>query len=163
MKSNIAKRLLTIVVAGFTLGTLMLATAWADSVEDAIMARVAQFHAAATAADITAIADIVAKDGEAVAIGTDPNEVFQGHADIVAWWEGLFELLDGGLITQITETLQLDYRDVVGWVAQKGEWDLSSLGVPDPVPFRVTLVLEKRMGDWDIVQQHFSFGVPNPG
>ena len=162
MKSLMSKSVLSLIMAGITLGTLALTPAWADPKEDEIMARVAAFHDAASMALLANIADLVAEDNEAVAIGTDPTEVFVGHNDIVDWWDALFLLLNGGLPTTITETLQLDYRDNVGWVAQKGEWDLSSLGVPEPVPFRVTLVLEKRMGDWDIVQQHFSFGVANP-
>ena len=161
MKSRIANAL-TVVMAGIALGTLMLATAWAEPKEDEIMARVAAFHNAASMALLADIMDLVAEDDEAVAIGTDPTEVFVGHADIVDWWDALFTLLNGGLPTTITETLQLDYRDNVGWVAQTGEWDLSSLGVQEPVPFRVTLVLEKKMGDWDIVQQHFSIAIPNP-
>ena len=161
MKSRIAKSVLTVIMAGITIGALMLATAWADPKEDEIMARVTAFHNAVSMALLADIADLVAEDDEAVAIGTDPTEVFVGHADIVDWWDALFMLLNGGLPTTITQTLQLDYRDNVGWVAQAGEWDLSSLGVPDPVPFRVTLVLEKQMGNWDIAQQHFSIAISN--
>lgn len=161
MKSlvHVLPRLLTVIVVGLLSGPIAPAGAnGLTSPEDQIRELVAQFHAAATNADIDFIDKIVSDNPDTIAIGSDPSEVFIGHDAIISWWEDIFVLLGGGLPTSSPGPVQVNVWLGTAWVTDLGEWNL--LG--DIVPFRLTLVFLRERGGWKIVQQHFSIGVGNP-
>jgi ketosteroid isomerase-like protein len=143
----------------------------ADSVTEQITTLVVQYYTAMTNADLSFIDDVTSTAPDAIAIGTDPTEVFVGHEAIVAWWQGIFEFLDmrgypnGGLPTiHDNSLLQVNHKDGVAWATDTATWQFAGANASFPdgsVPFRLTLVFRKEQGQWRIVQQHFSIGVSN--
>ena len=139
-------------------------TSLADSVPEQITALVLQYYTAMTNADLSFIDDVTSTAPDAIAIGTDPLEVFVGHEDIVEWWEGIFAFLrdlgypNGDLPTVHNGSLlQVNHQDGVAWAADAATWQFAY----GDVPFRLTLVSRKEQGQWRIVQQHVSIGVSN--
>lgn len=123
------------------------------------------FYAASTYADIEAMDALIARGSAPTFIGTDPSEVFSGHDDIVAWWQGIFDFLatfgypnNGGLpIVATGDPVQLGRRGSVAWIVDEPNFEFLN----GTVPTRLTLVLRLEHGRWRIVQGHFSFGVPD--
>lgn len=169
------KKMQTLVAATIIVGLMatmgMPTASLADAVTDQITTLVLQYYTAMTNADLTFIDDVISNAPDAIAIGTDPTEVFVGHEAIVAWWEGIFEFLDtegypnGGLPTvHDGSLLQVNHKDGVAWAADAATWQFAGANTSFPdgkVPFRLTLVFRKEQGQWRIVQQHFSIGFPN--
>jgi len=136
----------------------------ADSVTEQITTLVLQYYTAMTNADLSFIDDVTSTAPDAIAIGTDPTEVFVGHEAIVTWWQGIFEFLaalgylDGGLPTVPNGgLLQVNHKDGIAWAADDATWQFAN----GDMSFRLTLVFRKEQGQWRIVQQHFPIGVSN--
>jgi ketosteroid isomerase-like protein len=151
------------IMGGFMLAFAMPQTVRADNVDEQIKALVMQFHNASTTGDIDFMEYITSKSSNALAVGSDPAEIITGHDAIVAWWQGLFDYLEalgypnGGLPVISPIHLQVGHKDGVAWAADQAVWHLAN----GDMPFRVTLVFRKEHGEWKIIQQHFSNGVPN--
>jgi ketosteroid isomerase-like protein len=105
--------------------------------------------------DLDAIERMSSDDEGAVAIGTDPDE----------WWEGgraikaqLREQLAGGHMTVEAGNPRIGQAGEVGWFA-----DRPAFVTPDgqKIPCRLTGVLRREGGEWKLVQSHASIGVPN--
>jgi ketosteroid isomerase-like protein len=125
---------------------------------------VAALYEASTNADVEAIEDLISSSPHALFLGSDPDEVFIGRSDIVAWWEGLFAFFDsigypndGGLPLSSNGTIAAGHKGNIGWIADDGLFSFAN----GDVPYRLTLVLRKEHGDWKIIQGHFSIGVPD--
>lgn len=135
------------------------------SEQDQIKGLILQFHQAATNADEAFMSQIFADDPDALLIGSDPAEVFVGHAAIVQFWTDFFQALrdlgypnNGGLPTVSSGTsIRVSRRGAVAWAVDFPTWKLLN----GDVLFRVTLALRKKQGDWKITQVHFSIGVSN--
>lgn len=170
------KKTQTLIVATLIIGLVatvgMPTASLADPVTDQITTLVLQYYTAMTTADLSFIDDVTSNASDAIAIGTDPAEVFVGHEAIVDWWQGIFNSLDelgypnnGGLPTVPNGgLLQVNHKDGVAWAADAATWQFLGDNASFPggkVPFRLTLVFRKEQGQWRIVQQHFSIGVPN--
>jgi hypothetical protein len=115
-----------------------------------------RFYESMTAGDASAVERLFSRQSGVLAIGTDPNE----------WWEG-HETIARILKTQLREMGRIQIKagvptafveGMVGWAA-----DRPTFRLPDgqAVPFRATAVFQKENGEWKIVQFHFSIGVPN--
>jgi ketosteroid isomerase-like protein len=90
---------------------------------------------------------------DALVIGSDPDEWFQGA--------GARDVFSGeaeaGLTVRVDEPLVGTEGDI-GWYAGRGAFVR-----PDGAerPFRATCVCRREGGEWKIFQSHTSFGVPN--
>ncbi|MBP1148918.1 MULTISPECIES: nuclear transport factor 2 family protein [Methylocaldum] len=150
-------------VCGFMLAFAAPQAVRADAVDDEIKGLIMQFHNASTTGDIDFMEFITSRSPDALALGTDTPEVFVGHDAIVAWWQGIFDFLasigyeNGGLPVVSPVNLQVGHRGAVAWAAEQAVWHFAN----GDVPFRLSLVFRKEHGNWKIIQQHFSIGVPN--
>ena len=95
------------------------------------------------------------RDG-VLAIGSDPEEWWEGYAAITRVFKSQLKEL-GGL--RVLADVPKAYGDgSVGWVAGRPVLEL-----PDgtQMPVRLTAVFQKEQEGWKIVQWHFSMGVSN--
>ncbi len=114
-----------------------------------------RFYEAFATRDIDAVERMGSDDEGAVAIGTDPDE----------WWEGgrvikaqLREQLEGAELTVKPGNPRIGQTGDVGWFA-----DRPAFVTPDghEIPCRLTGILRREHGEWKLVQSHASLGVPN--
>ena len=89
-------------------------------------------------------------------IGTDPNEWWEGHETINRVFKAQIQEM-GGISVVGSDPLAYSQGDI-GWVADRPRFRL-----PDgtEIPFRSSIVFVKEDGDWKVVHQHISIGVPN--
>ena len=138
--------------------------AQAGSVNAEITAVLHDFYEASTQGDIAGIASAISHDPAVMFFGTDPDEVFVGHNNIVQWWQVIFDFLEaegypnGSLpIIPTGSPVQIDRQGQVVWVADQPIFQLHG----GDVPCRFTFVFRKEQGRWKIVQGHLSIGVPD--
>ncbi len=116
-----------------------------------------RFYEATTTGDLSFFERYVSRQEEAMFLGTDPNE----------WWEG-FEALREAMRAQseamggmqiVAGQLQAYREGRVGWVIDRD----ASFRLPDgrEIPFRSTLVFRREDGEWKLVHLHSSIGVSN--
>ncbi len=116
-----------------------------------------RFYEATTTGDLSFFDRYVSRQEEAMFLGTDPNE----------WWEG-FEALREAMRAQsealggmqiVAGQLQAYREGGVGWVIDRD----ASFRLPDgrDIPFRSTLVFRREDGEWKLVHGHSSIGVRN--
>jgi ketosteroid isomerase-like protein len=116
---------------------------------------VRRYYDALATGDPETIERISSDDEGAIAIGTDPDE----------WWEGAREI-KAQLREQLTEG-QLTIKPGHPRIAQAGDvgWfaDQPALVMPggQQVPCRLTGVLRLERGEWKVIQSHASIGVAN--
>jgi ketosteroid isomerase-like protein len=159
------KRLLVGSLIAWMLVPMISHLALAVSVEEELKALLLQYYAALTNADITFIDDTTTQNPEVTLLGTDPGEVILGHANVIQFWQDLFDGLGGGLTT----VPGADSPDViaheggVAWLMDtQSTWRLPGPGSHGgDQPFRLTAVLRKEGNQWKLIQQHYSVGVPN--
>ena len=91
-----------------------------------------------------------------IALGTDPNEWWEGYATILKVHEMIVEELSGTSL--VADDPRAYCEGTVGWVS-----DQPKMVLPDGTEFgtRLTAVFHKEDSDWKIVQWHLSIGVPN--
>jgi class 3 adenylate cyclase/ketosteroid isomerase-like protein len=105
--------------------------------------------------------DVFTRDEGATSIGTDPNEVVQGYAGIVALFEQqAAERGEVGAVVRGADDLEVHAYRVgdAGWAA------VFAMGTGrDGKPFvrRTTLVFQLEGTQWKVVHDHWSVGVPN--
>jgi ketosteroid isomerase-like protein len=118
------------------------------------MLRMYEYYAAG---DADALLRLSSKEPGALAIGTDPDEWWEGYEPIARVTESFFAEV-GGTVKIMTGELNAFEEGTTGWAA-----DYARLRLPNgrEVPIRVTVVFHLEGGDWRIVQQHSSIGVPN--
>lgn len=132
----------------------------ADSTEDGLRARLLEYYAAITSADINFIDNITSQHPEVTLLGSDPTEFFVGHANIIQFWQDLFDALGGGLVTVpgAGSPDVITRKDGVAWLVDiQSKWVLPE----GDLPFRLTAVFKREHHQWKLIQQHFSLGVPN--
>jgi ketosteroid isomerase-like protein len=120
-----------------------------DGVRDVLM----RFVDALNQGDGEAAARLHSGADDALVIGSDPEEWFQGAgASDVFRQEAA-----GGMQARVDEPLVGTEGDI-GWYAGRGAFVL-----PDGTehPFRATGVCRREGGEWKILQSHTSFPVPN--
>ena len=89
-------------------------------------------------------------------IGTDPNEWWTDPDTITRVFKA--QVREMGGLRVVGSDPQAYSTDTVGWVA-----DRPTFRLPDgtDIPLRNTLVFVKEAGDWKLIHQHLSIGVPN--
>jgi hypothetical protein len=109
------------------------------------------------AGDVDALLRLSSRQPGVLAIGTDPEEWWEGYETIARITEAFF-LEAGGPLQIIPGDLNAFEEGRVGWAADNGK-----LRLPNgrEVPIRLTVVVHFEDGDWKIVQQHSSIGVSN--
>jgi len=95
------------------------------------------------------------KDG-VLAIGTDPEEWWVGHAAIARVFKAQLKEIEG---IQIKAGMPQAYYDgSIGWIAGRPTYTLPN---GTEIPARFTAVLQREEGGWKIVQWHSSIGISN--
>ena len=120
-----------------------------------LAAVVRRYYDAYTARDIDAVEQMSSDDQGAVAIGTDPDEWWEGGRTIKA---ALRDYLADAQLTIKPGQPRIGQTGDVAWFA-----DRPALVTPDghEIPCRLTGVLRREAGQWRIIQSHTSIGVPN--
>jgi ketosteroid isomerase-like protein len=116
---------------------------------------VGRFYEAFNARDIDMVERMSSDDEGAIAIGTDPDEWWEGGREIKAV---LREYLGQARLTLKPGQPRIGQTGDVAWFA-----DQPAFVTPDghEIPCRLTGVLRREAGEWRIVQSHSSIGVPN--
>lgn len=114
------------------------------------------YYAASAQGDTNFLARFVAQEPEALVIGTDAVEWWQGGGNIVNVWSAAWQ--ERGGLPVINSQPQAFRAGAVGWAADQAQWRL-----PDgrSIAFRLTAVFHEHAGTWRLIQAHFSLGVPN--
>ena len=101
---------------------------------------------------VSAVESFFSRQDGVLSIGTDPNEWWEGYGNIIESRKqmGAFQVKAGDLKAYCEGT--------VGWVADRMTFKGSD---GTEIPFRLTAVFHKENGQWKVVQQHVSVGVPN--
>lgn len=116
-----------------------------------------RMYSAYSAGDVAALLELSSREAGILAIGTDPEEWWEGYDLIAGVTEAFFPEV-GGTVELISGDLSAFEEGTVGWAADNGK-----LRLPDgrEVPIRITVVFHLEGGAWKIVQQHSSIGVSN--
>jgi ketosteroid isomerase-like protein len=117
---------------------------------------VLRFYESMTSGDVKAVERLFSRQSGVLAIGTDPNEWWEGHDTIAQMFKAQLQEM-GGIQIKAGE-LNAFVEGTVGWVA-----DRPTLRLPNgqEMTFRKTTVFHKEDGEWKIVQYHLSMGVSN--
>lgn len=115
------------------------------------------FYERFSSGDVTAMAELITKEEDAIVIGTDPAQWTAGRDEWIAGFQGQVEQMPG-LQMQAGNRLQAYEEGSVGWAA-----DEPSVVFPDGggFPVRVTAVFRQEGGEWKIVNAHVSIAVPD--
>jgi ketosteroid isomerase-like protein len=115
-----------------------------------------RFYEGLSSGDTAAIGRLFSRREGVLNIGTDPEEWWTGHDNIVRVFEAQVAEMGGSFPIEAGDPQAYAAGDV-GWVA-----DRPKLKLPDgEMLFRLTAVLRREEGDWRIVLNHVSFGVKN--
>jgi ketosteroid isomerase-like protein len=107
--------------------------------------------------DIATIDRLFSSQDEALVIGTDPEERWNGHAEIVRVFKSQMEEMGGGFPMSVS-TVEAHAEGSVGWAAAR---PVAQLPDGTQLPIRITGVLHREDGDWKVVQWHVSVGAAN--
>lgn len=115
-----------------------------------------RWYASLSTGDISVTEQTLSHQSAVLTIGTDPAEWVMGYDAIFPIFQAQTQCI-GGIHIEAGDLLAYSAGDV-GWVA-----DRPLLKLPDgtTIPMRSTLVFQRENGDWKLVQQHNSVGVPN--
>jgi hypothetical protein len=92
----------------------------------------------------------------ALAIGTDPNEWWQGYDAITQIFQAQSEALQNMAV--VDPQTQAYSEGSVGWTATR---TMFRLPAGTEFPIRLTIVYHQEDGEWKVVQWHGSVGVAN--
>ena len=121
-----------------------------DGVREVLMS----FVEALNNGDGETAAQLHSEADDAVTIGSDPEEWFEGGAAI----REVFSQAGGGGIKARVDEPKVGAQGDVGWYVGRGAFI-----APDGTehPFRASGVVRREGGEWKIFQSHTSFAVPN--
>ena len=125
---------------------------------DELAALTRRLYRAVEAGDTATVDRHVSGRPDALFIGTDPAEWWEGAGPFLAAMRGQAEAI-GGQIRLTTGQLRAYREGDVGWVIDDGP----TLRFPDgnEVRARHSLIYRREDGEWRLVHEHISFGVPN--
>ena len=125
---------------------------------DELAAVTLELYRAIEAGDTAAVERRVSGRAEALFIGTDPAEWWEGAEAFMAAMRAQAEAI-GGQIRLAPGRLRAYREGDVGWVVDDGP----TLRFPDGNELRArhTLLYRREDGEWRLVHEHVSFGVPN--
>jgi ketosteroid isomerase-like protein len=106
--------------------------------------------------DIGALEGLLSHREDVLTIGTDPGEWWLGYSTIHRIFSAQSQEMAG--VTIKAGEISAFEEGSVGWASDQARIQLPG---GHEIPMRVTTVFHKEEGDWKIVQQHVSVGVPN--
>ena len=110
--------------------------------------------------DMNLFSKIIAHDADMVNYGTDANEVFVGWDALKDSISQMLPAIEKTKIKVRNQVIKVDADGNAAWFSEIWDWDLMFGGQPVQLPNqRLTGVLEKRAGNWVIVQFHNSVPV----
>ena len=112
------------------------------------------------AEDMNLLAKVMAHDADMVNFGTDAAERWVGWDALKESVEKQFASFDKTKLTVKDQVVKVNPSGNVAWFSEIVDWDLMAKGKPVHMEgSRITGVLEKRDGNWVIVQFHVSVPV----
>ena len=125
---------------------------------DELAALTVRLYQAVEVGDTAAVERHVSRRTEALFIGTDPTEWWEGAAAFLAAMRTQAAAI-GGQVRLRPGQLRAYREGDVGWVVDDGP----TLRFPDGGELRArhTLLYPGEHGEWRLVHEHVSFGVPN--
>ncbi len=129
----------------------MKADATTEAAVKAVLGQMAEGYARR---DLTLIAAAFAPDPDVVMYGTGADEKRIGLAEIQAQAERDWSQAEATTLTYGWTSVSA--AGSVAWAATDAAFNLTAGGHDMTLPARITYVLEKRGGQWLIVQAHFS-------
>ena len=110
--------------------------------------------------DVDLLSRVIATDDELIVFGTDAQERWVGSSAFVSAEEQMMQAFDVESLNRREETLQIHSRGGVAWFSTVFDIEISVDGeLASLEGLRTTGVIEKRDGDWVIVQAHTSVPV----
>ncbi|MBI5914621.1 MAG: nuclear transport factor 2 family protein [Bacteroidetes bacterium] len=110
--------------------------------------------------DMALLSKIMAHDSDMVNYGTDATEIFKGWEEFESAVAQMIPALENMKITVRDQSIKINPSGEVAWFSEIWDWDLLFGGQQAQIPNqRLTGVLEKRNGNWVIVQFHNSVPV----
>ena len=120
-----------------------------------IKERMKQIYTMMEQGDAEAIKTVFSSHSGVRAIGTDPNEWWQGGEQITSVFLKQLEEMKG--ISIVKSNPEAFNSGATGWAADNAVFKLGDI----KIPMRVTAVFNKEQNDWKVVQWHTSMGVSN--
>lgn len=125
-----------------------------------VKAVVDQFQQVWETEDMELFSRIMAHDADMVNYGTDAAEHFVGWEALKEAVEMMFPSLKDIKLTVKNQVIKMHPSGNVAWFSEVADWDLVAEGKPvHTAGCRFTGVLEKRNGNWVLVQFHNSVPV----
>ena len=110
--------------------------------------------------DMAAFDRVFAHDADAVSFGTDAAERFVGYDALKKSVESQFASFDGSKLTVRDEVVKASRGGDAAWFSEVVDWDTKAGGEAVSLKgCRFTGVLEKRDGEWKVIQFHASMPV----
>ncbi len=118
-----------------------------------------RFYEAVTTGDLSFLERHVSRQEEAVFVGTDPNEWWEGFEAFVEAMRAQAEAMGGDGLQVVSGQLRAYRQGSVGWTID-GD---ASFRLPDgtEIPFRNSAVYLQEDGEWKLIHAHTSIGVRN--
>lgn len=131
-----------------------------EAEQAAVKGTLDKFVQAFEAKDSTLVPQIFAHDPDLVGYGTDAAEHWVGYDALSKNIDQEIAAFDNGKIAVSNQTIKVHPSGTVAWFSETTDWDLTTGGKPMHMAgIRLTGVLEKRDGNWQIVQFHGSVPV----
>jgi len=124
---------------------------------DELRERMLSFYGALSSGDTDFLEEWYSSSPDLRAIGTDPEEWWQGADKLIPVFREQIKAMGGRMPIEAGDPEAFVEGDV-GWVA-----DRANVRLPDgnALPLRFTAVFVREDGDWRAVQTHGSVGVGN--
>ena len=131
-----------------------------DSEKAKVKAVVDDFQKFWETKDMNLFSRIMAHDADMVNYGSDENGIFIGWDALKDSIQKILQTIEKTKITVKNQFIKIDKDANAAWFAEIWDWDLIYGGQPVKIQGqRFTGVLEKRNGNWVIVQFHNSVPV----
>ena len=119
-----------------------------------------QFNKIFESEDMAAFDRLFAHDADAVSFGTDASERFVGFDALRRSVTTQFASFEGSKLAVRDEVVTVSRGGDAAWFSEVVDWDTKAGGQPVSLKgCRFTGVLEKRDGEWKVVQFHASMPV----
>ena len=110
--------------------------------------------------DMELLSKIYGHDSDIVIIGTDADERIVGWEKLKEVMEKQFAGTESSKLSVMNQSIKVHNSGMVAWFSELINWEITFKGKTDKIEgLRTTGVLEKRDGDWIIIQLHYS--IPN--
>jgi uncharacterized protein (TIGR02246 family) len=152
---------LTVIAACLTLNSCsQKQTANTDAERTKVKSVVDNFKNIWETEDMNLVSKIIAHDSDIVIYGTDANENFVGWEAVKGYFSHMFPVIEKTKLRVRNQIIKVAADGNAAWFSETLDWDLMFGGQPAQLPnTRLTGVLEKRDGNWVIVQIHNSIPV----